>query len=167
VKKIPFILLFFFLVQFFVNLNGSLTVFPFLHFGMFSEKIMLQSEYDAYQIEVDGVKLIASDFSIQDWEMIQTPIQIRTANVSSNDNAKDRMYIHYFLRKMGLQKIDSTILNELNNEAYSDSVYYNHYKTYLSHILDKPIEQLKLYHSTYAFKNGTYLLIQKTPIITL
>jgi hypothetical protein len=167
IKKIPFLILGFFIIQIFTNLNGSLTAFPFLHYGMFSEKINYQAYYETIQIEVNGQLLKGSDFSIQNWEMIQNPLLIHKQIQQNNDFEKDKMYIHFFLNKLGLSSIDYKIKKHLDNVKPDPAAYGLYYKKYLEKILDRPISRLNVNLCYFAFRDKTYHLLSKKIIVQI
>ncbi len=167
IKKIPLVLIGFIMIQILTNLNSSLTAFPFLHYGMFSEKINYQAYYETYQIEVDGQWLKGSDFSIQDWEMIQTPLIIQKQIQQTKDFEKDKMYIAFFLSKLGLSAIYHKIQLHLDNTKLSPLSYNKYYKNYLEKILDKPIKKLKVQLCYFAFRDQNYQLLAKQIIIQI
>ncbi len=165
IKKIPWLILGCFAIQIFTNLNSSLTAFPFLHYGMFSEKINYQAYYETFQIEVDGQLLKGSDFSIQDWEMLQSPLLIHHQIQQNNDFEKDKMYIHFFLAKLGLSAIDDLMKPHLNNTKLSPTEYNRYYKNYIEKVLGKSITQLEVKLCYFAYRDNAYQLLSKKTIV--
>jgi hypothetical protein len=166
-KDIPKFIFVFFLIQIIVNLNGSLTAFPFLHFGMFSEKIELKPSYQTYQIEVDNQVLNGMDYGIHEWEIMNTPIMIKENIKTSNDFEKDKVFIHFFLEKFGLNFFSQAISENLNNPIWSDQTFNINYKNYLEKVLKKKIGHVKVYACQFIFKDNQYLLLDKKVIVNL
>ncbi len=160
-KQTPKLIILFFLIQFVVNLSSSVTCFPFLHYGMFSEKKEKQTIYSTYQIEVDGKILNGIDLSVQDWEILQTPLSVLDNYILSTDNEKDKLYIHYFLNKFGMKKFDEGIRLNLDNTYYSDDAFGVYYKGFLEKILSKSIQHFKVYSCQFNYANNTYVLQNK------
>jgi hypothetical protein len=157
----------FFLLQIMVNLNGSLTAFPFLHFGMFSDKIALKPTYQTYQIEVDGEVINGMDYGIHEWEIMQTPLMIKENISVSNDFEKDKMFIHFFLEKLGLRFFNQAITENLNNQIVSEQTFQINYKKYLEKVLNKKIKYVKVYTCQFIFKDKQYLLLDKKLIVNI
>jgi hypothetical protein len=166
-KNTPKLIFIFFLIQIIVNLNSSLTAFPFLHFGMFSEKITLKPSYQTYQIEVDNQVLNGMDYGIHEWEIMQTPIIIKENIEASNDFEKDKLFISFFLEKLGLSFFNQAVSENLNNAIESDQIFNINYKKYLEKVLNKKIEHVKVYTCQFIFKDNQYLLLDKKVIVNL
>jgi hypothetical protein len=160
-KQTPKIIILFFLIQFAVNLSSSVTCFPFLHYGMFSEQKEKQTVYATYQIEVDGEILNGMNMSVQSWEILQTPLSVLDNYILSTDNEKDKLYTHFFLKKFGLKKFDEGLGLNLDNPYYSDDAFSVYYKGFLEKILSKNIQHFKVYNCQFSYSNNTYILQNK------
>jgi hypothetical protein len=160
-KQTPKLIILFFLIQLVVNLSSSVTCFPFLHYGMFSEKKEKQSVYSTYQIEVDGKILNGMDLSVQDWEILQTPLSVLDNYILSADNEKDKLYTHFFLNKLGMKNLDAGIGGNLDNTYYSDAAFSAYYKVFLEKVLSKNVQHFKVYHCQFSYTNNAYILQNK------
>ena len=64
----------FIVLQVGVDLAHSVTAFPFVHYGMFSESFARPDSLAVFEITVDGKLLEARDFRVYRWDMVQVPL---------------------------------------------------------------------------------------------
>ncbi len=71
--------------QLFINYKHGLVASPFYHYGMYSEVMKVQAEYNVFEVTVNGRTLKGENFSAVQWDKIILPL-VYFKNVSrSND----------------------------------------------------------------------------------
>src|ERR1700761_388157 len=80
----------FFVLQLLVDGARSVTLFPFIHFGMYSEPLPQPDSLPVFEVTVDGHRLQPSDYRVYRWDMIQAPLAAVEAQQKSGDFAEDR-----------------------------------------------------------------------------
>lgn len=139
------------LVQFVISYKQGAVATPFLNYGMYSNKISPMPEYEVYKIYADGVLLKGGDFSIQYWDKIYLPLymylQKDTVNTEMVD-IKNRL-----LTKIKLKTIlpgDDLFINE----NFGDTDFKNWYTQYISSILNKNVQEVKIIKQRYIWNAG-------------
>ncbi|WP_431216060.1 hypothetical protein ACQ86N_16310 [Puia sp. P3] len=80
----------FIIIQVGIDLTHSVTVFPFVHYGMFSERFPRPDSLNVFEVSIDGRRLEPSEFRVYRWDMITGPLQAVDRLKSSDDFAFDR-----------------------------------------------------------------------------
>ena len=147
------------------DLAGSVTFFPILHFGMYSEVAVRPESYKTFELVVDGQKLRPLDFRIHLWETICKPLYIYNKIEDTNDFEKDKGYIKKGLSVIGFHQLYAKIESNLSNVGEDKKSFTLRYKKHLSQILDKPVFHLDVFQNEYHYRNGRYFLINQTLLL--
>jgi hypothetical protein len=137
----------FFILQIAFDLAHSVTAFPIVHYGMFSQSFARPDTLTVFKVSVDGVALRAEDFRVYPWDMVQGPLEAAEKRALTNDFAAD---------KARLGVIYKALKPNLDNTA--DFVPW--YKGYLGRLLGHPVGSLKVLRLRYHWSGGRMVLIQ-------
>jgi hypothetical protein len=148
----------FFAIQIAVDLCHSLTAFPFVHYGMFSESVPANGRV-RYEIFVDNQQLEAANFGIYRWDMIQQPLAAFDRQSESADFAFDRSRIRAIF-----PDIYSRLSHNLENAPTVEATFPDWYMGYLSRLLHRPIHSLQVLRDRYSIL-GARLLGSEIPWI--
>ena len=148
----------FFAIQIVVDLCHSLTAFPFVHYGMFSESVPTNGNV-RYEIVVDKQQLEAANFGIYRWDMIQQPLAAFDRQAETADFAFDRSRI-----KAIFPGIYSRLSHNLENAPTVEAAFPDWYMGYLSRLLQRPIHSLQVFRDRYSIL-GTRLFHSEIPWI--
>jgi hypothetical protein len=162
-NKSALIILLFLGAQLIIDLMGSVTAFPFLHYGMYSEVFDSKRLPGSYHITVNGEVLNANAYSISEWEMITTPISLRLQYLQSKDFKDDKLLLSHISSKIGLEAISH--LEHLDNPQQSDVVFKSYYQNHLSKIISEPIQTLSIEFVQYQYKNAQYIPVDTISIL--
>lgn len=145
----------FFVVQIGFDLAHSVTAFPFVHYGMYSESFPRPDSILVYRIAVDGVPLRQADFSIYGWDMVQGPLAAESRRVGSNDYAFDK---EKFLA--GLRAVhQASLYNQLKPNLDNRGDFASWYKGYLGRLLGHPVGALTIEKTWWRWKDGRMQLL--------
>jgi len=147
------------------DLAASVTFFPILHFGMYSEVAVRPESYKTFEIVVDGQKLRSIDFRIHLWEVICKPLYMYDKIMYTNDFEKDKGYIKKGLSLFGFHQLYAIIEPNLGNAVENEKTFTIRYKKHLSQVLDKPLSRLDIFQNEYQYRNGRYFLIHQTLLL--
>jgi hypothetical protein len=165
-NNIPWIIALFLMgSQVLCDLLGSVTVFPIVHYGMYSQPIVVSDQYQSYELVVNGKVLEGSDYRIHLWENILAPLQDvdRISNTTDFQDEKNTIErIFYFL---GMQELGLTLRNRMDNMPFDAHLFGQHYKKYLSEVLGIPISNLKVFRIVSYYADGGYFNVQKELIV--
>lgn len=151
----------FFLVQVVFDLAHSVTAFPFVHYGMFSESFAQPDSLEVFEIAVDGRRLQAGDFPIYRWDMVQNPLLAFDRQVSTRDFAFDKEKMQAGMRASGLGSLYPLLKPDLDNAADVASHFPAWYIAYLSKLIGRPIRALQVDKAWYRYAGGHFLLLKK------
>ncbi|HEY4112108.1 hypothetical protein [Puia sp.] len=146
----------FFILQIGLDWAHSVTAFPVVHYGMFSESFPRQDSVTVFRVSVDGQWLQPAGFSIYRWDMIQTPLEAAEKRASTNDFAFDKERLQAGLRTVGL----STLFNTLKPNLDNTGAFLPWYKNYLSRLLGRPVAVVRVEKAVYRWTAGRMQLIK-------
>ncbi|HEV3411704.1 MAG TPA: hypothetical protein VG101_04455 [Puia sp.] len=150
----------FFLIQIAIDLAHSVTAFPFVHYGMFSESFPAPDSLLRYEVIVNGKTLDPADFRIYRWDMIQGPLAAFDKQVQTADFAFDKEKF-----RAALPGIYSRISANLDNSPALAANFPEWYRNYLSSLLRRPIRTLLVNRARYRFEDNRFILMNSTPWI--
>jgi hypothetical protein len=153
----------FIVLQIGIDWAHSVTLFPFLHYGMFSGIEPRPDTVQLYEIVADGRRLQPSDFAIYRWDMVQTPLEAYDKQTATQDFAFDKDHLRQGMRWVGAGGLYSALKTNLNNTGNFPSWY----KTYLSGLLGRPIGNLRVEKAWYRWQDSKLQPIKKEPWINL
>ena len=146
----------FFILQIALDLAHSATVFPFVHYGMFSERFTRPDSVEVFEVRVDGRLLRPTDFTIYQWDMVQTPLGAFEKQTATRDYAFDKEKLAAGMRKTGL----SSLYNELKPNLDNTGSFISWYKRYLSGLVGHPIATVQANKAWYRWSAGRLRLIR-------
>ncbi|MDP9229673.1 MAG: hypothetical protein M3O67_03250 [Bacteroidota bacterium] len=138
----------------------SVTVFPFLHYGMFSESFN-RKEIEVFEITVNGRVLTANNYGILIWDLIHSPLSSFKKQISTNDFDEDKKALETKMKMVGLQKAFAVIAPNLSNSPRLRDTFPSWYKNYLTKLLHNKVLTLQVNILSYTYKNGNYILLNK------
>ena len=157
----------FFVFQTAVDLAHSVTLFPFVHYGMFSESFRRPDSLKVFEVTVDGRRLESSSFRVYRWDMIQTPLTAFEQYRLSSDFAIDRRELGMYMQKTGATGLYRWIEPRLKNDTGMLNRFPRWYKSYLSRLLGQPVGTVMVDRSWYRYQDGRLQLISKENYFTL
>lgn len=168
-KKIFWKVVFFlFAIQLIIDCAGSVTAFPFLHYGMFSESLKSnEKNIQAFEIITNGEKIAAADFGILTWDIIQSPLISFQQQTNTNDFSFDKKAMQQCLKMIGLEKALFAVKNNLDNKPQAGKLFPVWYKSHLSGLLGYKIETLEINVLHYQYTNSRYTLLNKEKWINI
>jgi hypothetical protein len=141
----------FFILQIGLDLAHSVTAFPFVHYGMFSQSFPRPDTLTVFRVSVDGTALRPSDFAVYRWDMVQGPLEAAEKRSATADFALD---------KQKLQTALGPIYNNLSSNLNNTGDFVPWYKSYLGRLLGRPIRALRVDRLRYRWTNGRMERIQ-------
>ena len=150
----------FFAIQIAIDLAHSVTAFPFVHYGMFSESFAAPDSLLCYEVTVDGQRLVPAGFSIYHWDMIQQPLAAFDKQTATTDFAADRKRIQSLLPGPY-----SLVAAHLSNDPAVAGRFSDWYRNYLSRLIRGPIHNLQVDKAWYRYQNSHFILLNKRPWI--
>jgi hypothetical protein len=145
----------FFVVQIGVDLAHSVTAFPFVHFGMFSESFARPDSILVYRISVDGRLLERDHFPVYDWDMMQGLLTAAVKRDATGDYAFDKEKMRTGMHTMGMDSFYNRLRPNLDN--HGDFVAW--YKGYLGRLIGRPVGALQVDKSWWRWQDGKLALI--------
>jgi hypothetical protein len=149
----------FFALQILVDLPGSLTAYPFLHYGMFSQKFLPADYYNALQLEIDGKTITSHECN--EWETILSYTNIHFNNRLSNDNEIEKKLIEQYTPLLPFK----TLKHNLMNSYCSTDSFNLRYQLFLEGILKRKIKTILLCNNRYAFREDTFGLVKRDTLL--
>jgi hypothetical protein len=149
-----------FAIQVICDLAHSVTAFPFVHYGMFSERFSPPDSLLRYEVIVDGLPLSPADFSIYRWDMIQEPLSAFDKQSATGDFAFDKQKI-----RAGLPGIYYHVSANLDNPPNLSAGFPDWYGSYLSRLLHRPVHTLRVNRTRYRYTPSGLIPLSKTPWI--
>jgi hypothetical protein len=151
----------FFLIQVIIDLAHSVTLFPFIHYGMFSESFTRPDSIPVFEIAVDGQRLQATDFPIYQWDMVLNPLVAIERQVATRDFAFDKEKMSAGMNRSGMGALYRIVEPNLDNTRDVEARFSQWYRTYLSGLLRHPIRTLQVDKAWYRYSEGRCLLLKK------
>jgi len=148
------LLISFIIIQVGVDLAHSVTAFPFVHYGMFSEVFSRPDTLAVYAVTINGKLLQAGDFRVYRWDMIQSPLEASEKQGVSRDFAFDREKMAEGLRKAGMGGVFTAIAPRIGNDTLVAAGFPAWYRQYLSGLLGYPIHNLRVDKVWYRWISG-------------
>ncbi|MBS1660698.1 MAG: hypothetical protein JST68_06565 [Bacteroidetes bacterium] len=161
------IMIVFFTLQIGVDLVHSVTAYPFVHYGMFSESMARPDSLKVFEVTVDGRRLRAEDFRVYRWDMVQTPLSAFEEYRRSGDFAWDRTKVREGFDKAALGGLFARFGSHLTNAADVEIRFPAWYKSYLTRLLGHSIEKLQVDESWYRYRDGRLQLLHTSHYFTL
>jgi hypothetical protein len=141
----------FFIVQIGFDLAHSVTAFPFVHYGMFSQSFARPDTLTVFRVSVDGSLLRPEDFAVYRWDMVQGPLEAAEKRLATGDFAFDKAVVQARL---------GSWYNELKPNLDNTGPFVPWYKGYLSRLLGRPVGALRVERARYRWSGGRMVLIQ-------
>ena len=155
----------FIVLQVGVDLAHSVTAFPFVHYGMFSESFARPDSLAVFEITVDGKLLEARDFRVYRWDMMQVPLAGFEQQQLTHDFAFDKDKLEAGFSFVGAAGLFQAVSPRLDNTGSVTAQFPGWYKAYLSGLLGRPIRTLRVDKVWYRYGNGQLQLLRKEPRI--
>lgn len=133
--------------QLFVILIWGIVSTPFYNYGMYSEKIALQKNYNVFEVELNGKRLEGRNFSPTEWDKIMVPLQFYAGIKSSNELYKSE--IQRLLNKMHFNSTEALFIQSCNYEQFE-----NWYKKYLEAVTNQKTESLTVTYRNYELRSN-------------
>ncbi len=153
----------FMILQIGIDLAHSVTAFPFVHYGMFSESFARPDSLEVFRVTVDGRTLRPEDLSPYRWDMVQTPLAAFEKQQRTRDFVFDKEKMQQGLRRAGL----GALYDRLSPNLYNAGNFPPWYKIYLTGLLGHPIGVLDVSRGWYRWQEGRLQLIRQEPYIHL
>ena len=150
----------FFSIQIVLDLLHSVTAFPFVHYGMFSESFSAPDSLLHYEVIVDGRSLEPADFRIYRWDMIQNPLTAFDKQTTTRDYLFDKEKF-----RSTLPGIYSRVAANLDNSPAVPADFPDWYRSYLSCLIGQPIHSLQVNKTSYRNTANGFILLHSTPWI--
>jgi hypothetical protein len=157
----------FIVVQIGLDLAHSVTAFPFVHYGMFSEPVPGPDSLAMFQVTVNGKPLIQSDYRIYRWDMIMTPLNGLDRLKRTGDFAFDREKLKEYLQRFGGGALYRSMEPNLENAPDVAQRFPGWYQLYLSRLLARPVNSLKVDRCWYLYRGGRLQLLKKETCFSL
>jgi len=166
-RSFLFLLIAFFLVQVAIDLAHSVTLFPFVHYGMYSEPFQRADSTEVFEVLVNGSPLLAKEHGIAEWDRIQAPLMARDKQSSTGDYAFDKEKTKEGLERVGMGKLYAAMAPRMDNDSALASQFPSWYRAYLAGLLDRPVRSLRVDRAFYRYDQGQYRLLRKEKWINL
>ncbi|HET6254646.1 MAG TPA: hypothetical protein VFE32_11255 [Puia sp.] len=147
----------FFAIQIAFDLAHSVTAFPFVHYGMFSESFSAPDSLLRYTVIVDGRPLEPDGFPIYRWDMIQQPLTAIDRQTATNDFAFDKSKLAAAF-PAGYSRVSAN----LDNSPTLATDFPDWYRNYLSRLIGQPIHTLQVNRTWYRYKDNQFILVKVT-----
>lgn len=158
------LLICFLILQVGIDLAHTVTAFPFVHYGMFSESFDKPDSILVYEVTENGKLLNPSDFRVYRWDMVQGPLvdfqkeklihdqDMKTNGGTPGDIKYQQIYYQIIPRRSD------------NSDSVSNG-FSKWYKSYLSRLLGHPVNRLKIDVAWYRYSRGQIRLVRKITIL--
>lgn len=155
----------FIVLQIGLDLAHSVTFFPFMHYGMYSQVLPRTDSLEYFEIRVDGHPLRPEDFRIYQWDMLTSPLTTFEEQTRTHDYAFDKEKLRQGMQWAGMGRLFTAIKPNLDNSG-NFAVWY---KAYLERMLGHRIGLLtvdRVWRRQVGYDSGL-LVIGKEPLIRL
>ena len=156
-----------FVLQVIFDLVHSVTAFPFVHYGMFSESFSRPDTLTVYEITADGHPLQAADFSIYQWDLVQNALISLEKQVKTRDFAFDKEKMSEGMSRVGMGGIYRLVEPNLGNAPGTADRFPRWYQGWLSGLVGHPIRTLRVDKVWYRYAGGRYILLGKVNQINI
>ena len=146
-----------------IDLAHSVSFFPFVHYGMFSQPLARLDSVEAFEVTADGQRLKPADFLIYQWDMVMTPLQALEQQTQTGDYAFDKQKLREGLQRVGLGAVYTAVEPNLNNTGQ----FPGWYKSYISGLVGHPIRQLEVDRTWYQWAGGRLVVVKRAPYFHL
>lgn len=137
----------FVLAQLFIFYKRGVTFAPFYNFGMYSEPILPKSEYQVFEVWVNGNMLNFNNYSPKKAEKILAPLYQYSA---SDCNAVFyRNVIVRLMPKVGIHPIQQHFL-----PSQTEAEFLKGYKQHLQQTLGEPIAVVEVKNALYQWREN-------------
>jgi hypothetical protein len=150
-------------IQIGIDLAHSVSFFPFVHYGMFSQRLARQDSVEVFEVTADGQRLKPADFLIYQWDMVTSPLQAVEQQTQTDDYAFDKEKLREGLQRVGLGAVYTAVEPNLNNTGQ----FPTWYKSYISGLVGHPIQKLEVEKTWYQWAGGRLVVVKKAPFIHL
>jgi hypothetical protein len=134
----------FMVAQLFINYKHGMVATPFLHYGMYSQRMQVQPSYGVFEVRVNGIMLQGKDYSAQEWDKIILPLRYY-----GNTKASNQLYVSEINRLMNA--VHLTPQQERFVQQCNAEEFLNWYSRYLATIIHAPVQQLDVRYRTYIY----------------
>lgn len=153
----------FIVLQIGLDVAHSVTLFPFVHYGMFSQIETHPDSVRTYEVTVDGRLLRSTDMAVYRWDMVQTPLEAFERQTATRDFALDKQKLQQGMHRAGAAALYRALKTNLDNTGDFPSWY----KSYLGGLLGHPVGSLCVQKAWYRYSGGRLVPIKKEPWINL
>lgn len=153
----------FIVLQIAIDLAHSVTFFPFVHYGMYSQILPRRDSVQVYEITADGKRLTPTDMIIYRWDMVQTPLEAFDKATATHDFAFDKEKLQQGMHWVGCGALYTALRANFDNTGR----FPPWYKSYLSGMLGRPIGRLTVEKAWYRWQDGRLTRIGKEPWFNL
>lgn len=164
-RKSRHIVLFFFF-QIIIDCLHTVTIFPFLHYGMFSQ-VYTTREVNVFEIKANERILSGQDFGILTWDLIHSPLNSFKKQITTKDFSFDKKVIKKGIEKTGLKKPGLTASHNLDNSQHVIRDFPLWYKGFLAKLLHQTVNKLQVSILRYRYEDGNYILLDKVKWIDI
>jgi len=156
------LLIAFIILQVGLDLVHSVTAFPFVHYGMFSESFDKPDSLLVYEVTVDGKRLDASNFRVHRWDMVQVSLAGFEQEQLGRDADSYKPKAGDSPAMIEARLIYRSILpRQLENDDALSVHFPQWYKQYLSRLLGHPVRTLQVDKAWYRYDGCRLRLLQK------
>jgi hypothetical protein len=146
-----------------IDLAHSVSFFPFVHYGMFSQILRRQDSVEAFEVTADGKRLKPADFLIYQWDMVMTPLQTVEQQQQTGDFAFDKQKLREGLQWVGLGSLYTAVEPNLNNTGQFPAWY----KWYIGGLVGHPIQHLDVEKTWCQWTGSRLVVVKRAPYIQL
>ncbi|HVU96448.1 MAG TPA: hypothetical protein VHE34_14565 [Puia sp.] len=157
----------FIVLQIVVDLAHSVTIFPFVHYGMFSAPALLPDSLAVYRVTVNGKPLVQTDYRIYRWDMITGPLIAFDQLENTHDFAFDRKKLKEYLEQTGCGGLYRWAEPDLTNSSDIGRLFPRWYRQHLSRLLGYPVDSLRVDRCWYDPHGDDFQLLRKETYINL
>ena len=133
---------------------------PFYNYGMYSEKISPEKEYEVIKIYVDGQLLKGKDFGSHEWDRLYVPLQMYLAKDPINEDMIDIK--NRLLAKLHLGDLES--YNAPFRSDVSAKYFGDWYKKLVQKLTRTDAHIINIYKCRYKW-NGSQLSISDSTML--
>jgi hypothetical protein len=147
-NKLLFALMITFIIgQLFTNYKHGMVFSPFYHYGMYSEVMKEKDTYGVFEIEANGKKLAAQNFTVQQWDEIILPLNYYSS-IRTKSNALYNSDIKRLMNSIHLNSNEDDYIQCCNSDGFE-----SWYQLYLSNVLNEKINSLVIIYHLYQYKS--------------
>lgn len=146
-RPLSILLILFVCGQLFVVLIWGIVITPFYNYGMYSEPIAVEKNYQLFEVELNGKMLRGQDFSPQQWDKVLMPLQYYAGIKKSN--ALYSSDIKRLLNKMHIASNNADFLQHCSYEQFEPW-----YKNYLESITHRRTNSLFIHYRLYKYQSN-------------